>query len=768
MSDLIKLPEELVFGLDIGTRSIVGTVGYRDRSMFHAVAMCVKEHTSRAMMDGQIHDIAQVGQTILEVKKELEKQLDRKLKQVCIAAAGRVLRTITTKVEYEYGEETVIDQEMIHSLDLLGIEKAHQELHENNDSEIRFYCVGYSVVKYFLNGGFITNLEGHKGVKVGAELIATFLPDEVVEGLYSAVDYAGLEVANLTLEPIAAINVAIPERFRMLNIGLVDVGAGTSDICLTKDGSIIAYGMIPMAGDELTEVIARQYLVDFNVAEKIKTAVKKGLDARKKKKDAPIKKIKFKDIMGLSHEIDPQEVYDSLKDTIDEITKNIADKIVELNGDKPVSAVFVVGGGGKFPGFTEKLAEHLGLLEERVALRGEEVLGQVKFYQKKIKKDSLYVTPIGICMNFYDKTNNFVYVQFNGDRVKLYNNNRLTVVEAAMQAGFPNDGLFPKRGQELNFVINGKNRIVRGGFGEAAIIKVNGLSADINTPIDANDIIEITPSTAGEAATLSVEDLPEFSSTISVIVNENAVVCPKFVQANGELVSGFYGIKENDDIVVLNYYTLQQLLEFMDIILPEKTKIMINNKPGTLEDKIYDNFTVDWFVGGSTYDAVEEAVVDAEEDARYEALYGEENVNPNADVYANLPDEDDEQQPEVSIQEQPVASITQPATVVEPPQSVPVTTQQPVSAETQQPVSAETQQPAASDGGVRNFMVMVNGKPVHLKGKKDYIYVDVFDLIDFDLNTLKGSRVVTKLNGMEVSYIEPLKPNDRLDIYWEE
>lgn len=85
-----------------------------------------------------------------------------------------------------------------------------------------------------------------------------------------AVELAGLNVANMTLEPIAAIQVAIPEMYRMLNIALVDVGAGTSDISITKDGSIIAFGMIPMAGDALTETIARHCLVDFGTAEQIK------------------------------------------------------------------------------------------------------------------------------------------------------------------------------------------------------------------------------------------------------------------------------------------------------------------------------------------------------------------------------------------------------------------------------------------------------------------------------------------------------------------
>ena len=63
---------ELVFGLDIGTRSIVGTVGYKDGTRFHVVAQREKEHETRSMLDGQIHDIGKVGATIAEVKNLLE------------------------------------------------------------------------------------------------------------------------------------------------------------------------------------------------------------------------------------------------------------------------------------------------------------------------------------------------------------------------------------------------------------------------------------------------------------------------------------------------------------------------------------------------------------------------------------------------------------------------------------------------------------------------------------------------------------------------
>lgn len=112
-----------------------------------------------------------------------------------------------------------------------------------------------------------------------------------MDGLYAAVNQAGLEVANLTLEPIAAINVAIPESYRLLNIALVDIGAGTSDISITKDGSIIAYGMIPLAGDELTELIVQNYLVDFKTAEYIKL------------QSTTEEEITYKDIMLIEHKI---------------------------------------------------------------------------------------------------------------------------------------------------------------------------------------------------------------------------------------------------------------------------------------------------------------------------------------------------------------------------------------------------------------------------------------------------------------------------------
>lgn len=580
MTALTKYPQPLVFGLDIGTRSIVGTVGYQDIEGFHVVAQCVKLHETRAMLDGQIHDIGTVASEIAYVKSELELQIGRNLTEVCIAAAGRVLKTAVGVGEYEFHDQTVVNLEYIHSLEMMGVEKAYEKIVDELGTDDKYYCVGYTVIKYYLNGYEISNLEGHKARKISGDILATFLPEEVVDGLYAAVEQAGLTVSNLTLEPIAAMNVAIPQNYRLLNICLVDVGAGTSDICVTKDGSVIGYGMIPSAGDEITELIVKEYLVDFNTAEKIKMISPKR------------KSLTYKDIMGISHKITPDEVYHLVAGIVKEITRSVADKIIELNGGKSVSAVFVVGGGGKLPGFTNALAKHLNLPEERVALRGEEVMHNIHMEVPSIKKDPLLVTPIGICLNYYDQKNNFIFVLVNEERIKLYNNDKLTVFDAAMQLGLKNETIFPKRGRDLHYSVDGKSRFLRGHQGDAAVISVNDHVTSINAPIEANDRIVIQESTKGDDATLTLGQIPEFTKTISFRVNDVIIQCPKFASVNGQLESEYYQIQDQDEIRILNYYTLEQLLTFMDVS-PEG-KILVNNEPAESDTKIYENFKITW------------------------------------------------------------------------------------------------------------------------------------------------------------------------------
>ena len=817
-----------VFGLDIGTRNIVGTVGYRtEDEEFIVTAQYIKQHETRAMLDGQIHDIGRVGRTIAAVKAELEKQTGQPLTDVCIAAAGRVLKTVTTHVEYEYAEESVVTGEDIHTLNLLGIEKAQEELRANNDTNYKFYCVGYSVVKYYLNDEVFISLEDQKANKIGEDIIVTFLPEDVVDGLYSAVGHAGLTVANMTLEPIAAINVAIPENFRMLNIALVDVGAGTSDISITRDGSIIAYGMIPYAGDELTEVLVQHYLVDFKTAENMKLESTRA------------KEVVYKDIMSIEHKIPSSDIWKIVEPVVEKITTAVSDKIKELNGDKTVSACFVVGGGGKVHGFTEMLAKKLELPEERVALRGEEVLGDVEFQQDDIEKDPLLVTPIGICLNYYEQKNNFIMVKFNGERLKLYDNNRLTIVDAALQAGFPNDQLFPKRGMPINFTVNGASKIVRGEAGEAAVVTMNGQPAHINTPLEPNSEITIEPSTAGMAATYKLGQLEEFkNSTITFQINGKSVVCPKFFQVNGSLEPAEYEIKEGDVVETRNFYTVSQVAEFMDIVVDEGREILVNNRPATLETLVYENFTIDWtgdpygvressFTDSTYYNNmaanedkssdggnennntditsgdditkvdnagnevldndVENNTKEMSEDSQTESNETESNETESSKVQSNESDsnviesnqtelnETELNETESNEADSNTAEINKTAISGEESEDgvfnvhiTPALEEELRAKAEAADITSEVNNPKEDTVVEKIIHVIVNGETVELLGKDKYIFVDIFDRISFDLQAGNGRAIATMLNGRSAQFSEELNEGDKIELYWEE
>lgn len=703
---------QLVFGLDIGTRSIVGTVGYLNGSKFHVLAQCAREHETRAMLDGQIHDIVKVGQTIQAVKEQLEEDLGRELTEVCIAAAGRVLRTVTTHAEQEFEEDHEVTEEDVYSLSTLGIEQAYEEFQGSNDLDMKFYCVGYTCMRYYMNGYQIGNLVGHKVRAMAVDLIATFLPEDVVDGLYKAVELVGLHVANMTLEPIAAIQVAIPEKFRMLNMALVDVGAGTSDISITKEGTITAYGMIPVAGDSLTDILVQHCLVDFDTAERIKQQA------------GSRESVEYQDIMGLTQTITAREVEEVLAEKVQEMASMVAECIRELNGDKAVSAVFVVGGGGMVPGYTQMLASELGILKERVAIRGQEVMQNIQFEIENPRRDSMMVTPIGICLSYYEQSNNFIFVEFNGKRVKLYDNGKLSVADAALQCSFPNEELFPRRGQALTFQVNGKSRLLRGQQGEAAVIRVNGQTADIYTQIHNGDHIEVLSSTAGEAASLELGKLGELSQRLQVVVNGVKIDLPKTASVNGVLENEFYAIREGDQIQIQNFYTVEEIAEFMDV--PLGGKILVNDTPAMPGTRVYENFTLDW---------------DVQEEPSYEELEEGEDLDMEGTGTADRPE------PEEGTTGKPKPGEG--------------TTGKP------EPEEGPADRPGTGEESPSSSLpVTVNGDTVILTGKADYIFVDIFSFIEFDLRDPAGRDIVTKLNGRPAGYMESLKAGDVIEIYW--
>lgn len=815
--------EELVFGLDIGTRSMVGTVGYRKGERFVVTAQEIRQHQTRAMLDGQIHDINRVAAAIADIRQSLQDKTGIDLEEVCIAAAGRVLKTMNVHVDMDLDRERNVTKEDMSSLISLGIEQAFEDFQEKNDTNMHFYCVGYSVVRYFLNGMWMGQPEHHKAKAIGADIIATFLPDDVVDGLYSAVELAGLRVANLTLEPIAAIRVAIPEKFRLLNIAMIDVGAGTSDISITDDGSVTAFGMIPCAGDTLTELLAKTCLIDFTTAEMIKTAA------------AVQEEIIYEDIMGAEQMITAKEVIAICQPEIERMSKLAADAIKELNGGKSPSAVFIVGGGGKIKGFDELVAAELELDPKRVALRGEEIMKDVDFPDGALK-DSTIITPIGICLTYYEQYNNFIYITFNGNRIKLYDNNKLTVTDAAMQADFTREGLFPRRGEELHYTVNGKNRVTKGEYGESAHVYVNGEEVSLSHNIKANDVIVLEESTLGMPAQEKIADLIDYNGKIVVYLKGDELPLPKPVKVNGTAVTEEYLIQNGDEIAVASVYTYDEFFEYMGLS-PDDMILFINGERAdeTMEVKASDQLE---FKNRKEYElkeiykesniemhsnkrrearrqekskaeevkAAEEPTAAEEKPETDEAAKDEpengadavktEQAEPedktedtkaependetvktepeNKEETAPEPEDkaDDEEQAEPEPAKETVKEDqTESESVIEDTKEEPAKEPEIKAAEkTDQrddkkiPETKEKEEPPVDSG--KKIIVIVNQKPVVMRGKQSYMFVDIFDYIDFDTSRMQGSGIATLVNGKDAQYTQELYNGDKIEVYW--
>lgn len=500
---------QTVLAMDIGTRSIIGMVGEAVDGRINIIAVEKEEHTERAMIDGQIENIEKVAALAGKVKRRLEQKTGIKLSRVCVAAAGRALRTKRAEYELELSGSQLIDDEIISRLEAGAITRAEEAFDaENEEAEDsrRFYLVGYTVCQYFLDEYTISNLKDHRGKQVKVDLIATFLPSEVVESLYTTMNKIGLEVASLTLEPIAAINAAIPENIRLLNLVLVDIGAGTSDIAACTGGSITGYTMATVAGDEITETIMKQYLVDFSTAENIKAR----LDTEEE--------ISFKDILGMDYMVSRDEIFQCIQGTSGILCKEIANKVMEINGTAP-SALFLAGGGSKLAGLKEGLTAALGMAPGRVAIAGN-YFNANAYSEEYDLNNPEYATPLGIAVSSgLNMINDSFRVILNNKPAKLFRSGSFTALNLLMMNGYNFRDLLGRAGQNLVVIVNGTRKIFYGSASEPATLLINQREGKLSDIIHAGDSIDFVPAVPGIGAKACLGDIDRAADCVDITLN---------------------------------------------------------------------------------------------------------------------------------------------------------------------------------------------------------------------------------------------------------
>ncbi len=642
------------FALDVGTRSLIGTVGIVEDNKFKVICEKYLEHEERAMIDGQIHDIDLVAKAVKTIVDEIQSELGIELKDVSIAAAGRFLKTINSEGIMNLNIDDEITKEDVKSLELISLKAAENEI--NKTTEGKLYCVGYSVRNYFLNGFVISNLVGHKGEEAKVETIATFLPRSVVDSLYSVMSKVGLKVNNLTLEPIAAIEAVVPQKLRLLNIALVDIGAGTSDIAISSKDSISSYGMVPLAGDEVTEAIAQECLVDFNTAEYIKRNLLISDE------------ITYTDVIGFENTIKSENILKSIKPIVKKIAEAIGSKIIELNANKSPSALFLVGGGAHTPGLINELSDVMNIPIQRIAIKDRKAI------ENCISNNDLGsagVTVLGIALiSIKNGHNDFIEVTLNGSEVALFNSHNHSVVDVIIHAGINPNMLIAKNGKNLRYTLNGVKRVAFGERGRSPKIKVNGNIESLDKIIKSGDNIEITYAISGKDANPTIIDEIRGFNSKSFYLDNKIINLEPIILVNENKETLDYFIKENDNINIILPKTIGDL-----------KKYIINKEVNIKKDSetISDSYII--------------------------------NENDNLITYEKSNNQEEILKDTIEIE------------------------------------------------------VGFNDSKIKLYGKKDYIFVDIFNYVSFDLREARGT-INLMLNGNKVGYTERLNDGDSIEVFW--
>lgn len=560
---------EEIFVLDIGTRSVVALLASKEQDELSVSHMLYKEHKLRAMMDGQIHHVDQVAEIITELVREMTELSGRELRKVAVAAAGRSLTTVKGIARHKYQQPVIVSPEELMTLELMAVQEAQASLPKKyQDKTIplsqQYYCVGYSVVREALDGIRLGSIIGQKGQETELEVVATFLPRIVVESLQNAVQQAGLELCSITLEPIAVSNLVLNQSMRRLNLVLVDIGAGTADIAVCSGDAINAYGMVPLAGDEITETISDSYLLDFNRAEEVKRQLETAAE------------IVTVDVMGIDQIYQSAEIRKTIQQTVDNLAAAIAMEIMQLNNNKAPQAVLLVGGGSLTPGLPAALSRMIEMPGNRIVVQQAGRLQQVRNLPEEFHGPA-FITVLGIAFTYLNSpTMGFINLEINGEPVQLLQLAQNTIAEALLAAGHNLKDIYGRPGLALTCEVNGKLCMLPGKPGKPGRVVLNGAEASFGDKIKSGDVIEFEPGLVGEEGNGTFRDLLQDALPVCYINGREFPLSPVITE-DDKIYSLDDAVRDGCSVKIQADISIREVLDGAGIV-KSQPKIWINNR----------------------------------------------------------------------------------------------------------------------------------------------------------------------------------------------
>ena len=380
------MSSNFVTGLDVGTSSL--KVALIENCDGKPMLKTVFKEPSLGLRKGVIVDIAEVSQSINRVFHEVKKISKSALKNVYVSiGTPHIKAQISKGIVAVSRADTEIYQD-----DVDKAIKASQAIHLSPNR-----TVIHNVTREFIVDGIgdIADPLGLSGnrLEVNSLVIDAFSPH--VKSLMRAVELAGGEVSGLVLSPLVASRSSLSNYQKNLGTVLVDVGFGTTGMCVYEENKLISVAKFPVGGASISNDIAIGLRIPVDAAENLKLhygyAMSKEVSA---KETIDLKKF-FQDATGSASRRFVSEIIESrLAEILDFVNNEL--KVMGKQGHLP-GGVVLVGGGSKVPGLTDLVRQELKL-SSQIGMTLCDEWGATAGNFAKFIEDPEFVTVFGLVL----------------------------------------------------------------------------------------------------------------------------------------------------------------------------------------------------------------------------------------------------------------------------------------------------------------------------------------------------------------------------------
>jgi len=378
---------KIAVGLDIGTTKIVAMIG-RENEYGKLEILGLGKTKSLGVHRGVVNNITQTIQSIQQAVQEAEMSSGLKIEEVVVGIAGQHIRSIqhsdyiTRTNSDEVIDENDIDAliNQVHKLIMLpGEEILHvlpQEYKVDGQAEIKEPIGMY--------GG---RLEANFHVVVGQ--IAS------IRNIGRCVKNSGLGLASITLEPLSSANAVLSQEEKEAGVALIDIGGGTTDLAIFKDGIIRHTAVIPFGGNVITEDIKEGCSIIEKQAELLKVKFGSAWPGENKENEiVSIPGLRGREPKEISLKNLSKIIHARVVEIIEQVFSEIKNYGHEEQKKKLIAGIVITGGGSQL-NHIKQLTEYITGMDTRIGYPNEHLAGD----SNEKTTSPMYATAVGLVMN---------------------------------------------------------------------------------------------------------------------------------------------------------------------------------------------------------------------------------------------------------------------------------------------------------------------------------------------------------------------------------